>query len=67
MRGLSDKDHDDEVRTSRQSERSVPLNDGARRSVFRGGARSVPKVAVDVVGVAALGFQLNGHVFDAEA
>ena len=26
----------------------------------------LPKVAVDVVGVAALGFQLNGHVFDAE-
>lgn len=25
-----------------------------------------PKVAVDVVGLAALGFQLNGHVFDAE-
>ena len=25
-----------------------------------------PKVAVDVVGIAALGFQLNGHVFDAE-
>ena len=27
----------------------------------------LPKVAVDVVRVAALGFQLNGHVFDAEA
>jgi hypothetical protein len=26
-----------------------------------------PKVAVDAVGVAALGFQLNGHVFGAEA
>lgn len=25
-----------------------------------------PKVAVDVVGLAALGFQLNGQVFDAE-
>ena len=25
-----------------------------------------PKVTVDVVGIAALGFQLNGHVFDAE-
>ena len=25
-----------------------------------------PKVAVDVVGIATLGFQLNGHVFDAE-
>jgi hypothetical protein len=25
-----------------------------------------PKVAVDVVRIAALGFQLNGHVFDAE-
>jgi len=26
----------------------------------------LPQIAVDVVGVAALGFQLNGHVFDAE-
>jgi len=26
----------------------------------------LPKVAVDVVRIAALGFQLNGHVFDAE-
>lgn len=25
-----------------------------------------PQVAVDVVGIAALGSQLNGHVFDAE-
>lgn len=25
-----------------------------------------PEVAVDVVRIAALGFQLNGHVFDAE-
>ncbi len=24
------------------------------------------KVAVDVVGIAALGFQLNGHMFDPE-
>ena len=29
-------------------------------------AGQLPKVAVDVVGIAALGFQLNGHVFDAE-
>jgi hypothetical protein len=27
----------------------------------------LPKAAMDVVGIAALGFQLNGHVFDAEA
>jgi len=26
----------------------------------------LPKVAVDVVGITALGFQLNGHVSDAE-
>ena len=26
----------------------------------------LPKVAVDVVGIATFGFQLNGHVFDAE-
>lgn len=26
----------------------------------------LPQVAVDVVGIATLGFQLNGHVFDAE-
>ena len=25
-----------------------------------------PKVAVDVVGIAALGFKLDGHMFDAE-
>ena len=25
-----------------------------------------PKVAVDVVGIAAFGFRLDGHVFDAE-
>ena len=26
----------------------------------------LPRVAVDVVGIAALGFQLNGHVLDSE-
>lgn len=40
--------------------------------MVREGAGSVvvfcefPKIAVDVVGVAALGFQLNSHVLDAE-
>ncbi len=28
--------------------------------------RQLSKVAVEIVGAAALGFQLNGHVFDAE-
>lgn len=26
----------------------------------------LPKVAVDIVGITALGFELNGHVLDAE-
>ena len=44
------------------SEPSVMVREGLCFVVVSG---EFPKVAVDVVGVAALGFQLNGHVFDA--
>lgn len=43
------------------------LSDGVRRYVLRSGARSASKIAVDVVEVAALGFELNSHVFDSQS
>ena len=39
------------------------VREGLRFEVLLG---QFPKVAVDVVGIAALGFQLDGHVVDAE-
>jgi hypothetical protein len=42
-----------------ESQHSSKLSDGARRSVFHG--------AVDVVRIAAFGFELDRHVFDAES
>ncbi|CUS34345.1 hypothetical protein COMA2_160098 [Candidatus Nitrospira nitrificans] len=43
--------------------RSMMMREGLWFVVVSG---QLPKITVDVVGIAAFGFQLNGHVFDAE-
>lgn len=47
-----------------RSERSVMMREGPCLVVVSG---ELPMVAVDIVRIAALSFQLNGHVLDTEA
>jgi hypothetical protein len=61
---LNSNDPDRPSETEMKKNRSMMLYEGMGFVVL---LRQFAKIAVDVIRIIALGFELNGHVFDAEA